>query len=113
MIHTKAFLSLSLFHFWNPLGLASKTQPLMGHKHRAVLFLFREDSVVTTVLKTGGCLDLGTSKLARHGYLQLLRVMLIRSLSWCFVTAQFAEAMLFMHSSCVFPLSFPIHSCKN
>jgi hypothetical protein len=89
MSHTKAFLSLPLtffsffffffFHFWNPLGLTFKTQPLMGHKYRVVLFLFLEESVVTMVLKTWGCLDLGTSKLARHGYLQLCRVMFFLS----------------------------------
>lgn len=50
MIHTKYFS----FHFWNPLGMISKTQPLIEHKYRVAKFLFVEKSSVTMGLKTWG-----------------------------------------------------------
>lgn len=52
MIHTKSFFFF--FHFWNPLGLTSKTQPLIEHKYRVAMFLFLERSLVTIVLRPGG-----------------------------------------------------------
>lgn len=35
------------FNFWNPLGMTSKTQPLIEHKYRVAMFLFLEKRVVT------------------------------------------------------------------
>lgn len=79
MIHTK---SSFFFHFWNPLGMTSKTQPLIEHKYRVAMFLFLEKSRVTIVLRSWGWLDFGTSRLAKHTHLKLFRVMCILCLSW-------------------------------
>lgn len=53
--HTRWFIQNTFFfHFWNPLGMTSKTQPLIEQKYRVAKFLFLEKSSVTMVLKTWG-----------------------------------------------------------
>lgn len=110
MIHTKSFFFFFFFsfHFWNPLGLTSKTQPLIEHKYRVAMFLFLKKRLVTIVLKTWGWLDFGTYKSAKHTHLQLFRVAFILCLSWCFVITwlTFVNAVYTHIYSILFSLNF-------
>lgn len=98
--------NLFFFHFWNPLGMTSKTLPLIEHKYRVAMFLFPEKSVVTIVLKTWGWLGFGTSKLAKHTHLQHFRVMFLLRLPWCFVITWLAFGNCFYIHSIFLSLHF-------